>query len=104
MFKPIAIALLLASAPSLAGTPAAPTARVQVADLDLATPAGLNQFDRRLAAAVRALCPDPNVLSLTERRDRLACTQAAMRSAEQGRERVLAGLAAGPLLIAGRTR
>lgn len=104
MFKPLAIALLFASAPSFAGTPARPTARVQIADLDLGTPAGVKQFDRRLAAAARALCPHPNVLSLAERRDRLACARAAAQSAEQGRDRVLARVAARPVALAGHTR
>jgi len=53
------LALAIASAP-LTAVPAmaaaAPSERVQINDLDLASPAGNLEFERRVAAAARKLC------------------------------------------------
>ena len=60
MFKTsLAITLLLAASPALAQSNANPvTARVQIADLNLSSTAGVAELDRRIDAAVKTVCSD----------------------------------------------
>lgn len=60
-----AATLTLLAAVSLVASPAArateiPLQRVQVGDLDLATPKGQRALDRRIEAAIEAVCVQPN--------------------------------------------
>jgi len=60
-----AAGLTVLAAFSLVATPAAraaqiPLQRVQVGDLDLATPKGVRQLDKRIEAAIHAVCVAPN--------------------------------------------
>ena len=57
--------LTLVAACSLLASPAAraaqiPLQRVQVGDLDLATPSGQRKLGRRIEAAINAVCVQPN--------------------------------------------
>lgn len=63
---------------------AAPVARVAVADLDLATPGGQRELDRRLHGAIEAVCVRPNAQmpsSPANRRHIETCRAAALASA-----------------------
>jgi UrcA family protein len=53
---------LLGIAPATLPAAQPPTQRVQVADLDLATPRGQRVFEQRLKAAVYQVCVRPNSL------------------------------------------
>lgn len=91
LFASIALAAAaLAGAPAFADAPAAPTWRVAVADLDLASPAGVRALDARLAAAVRRVCPVPLTPSAHTAADQRACLAVATDAADRGRTRVLA--------------
>jgi UrcA family protein len=61
----VAAGLTALAAFSLVASPAAratpiPLQRVQIGDLDLATPKGQRQLDRRIVAAIHAVCVAPN--------------------------------------------
>lgn len=64
MFKPLMMtALLLAAAPAFAGDkPVLPTIRVTTADLDLTTHKGRLTLDRRLRAAIEAVCGGDQIM------------------------------------------
>lgn len=92
MLKLFAIAAI-----ALNGTPAfadptepRPTVRVAAADLDLGTPAGIDRLDRRLAAAVRKVCPAYGPAGATSVYNRRDCLKAATLTAAAGRNRLLA--------------
>lgn len=91
MFKHLFVAAIaLAATPAYAApTAGAPVARVAVADLDLGTPAGIEGLDRRLATAVRKVCPphDGNLRGAVYQRE---CRAEARRTADAARTRVLA--------------
>ena len=97
------------AAATLAGTPAfaraqeVPTVQVATADLDLTRPAGVRALDRRLAAAVREVCPAPFATVLRGVLDQHVCLRIATRFADQGRARLLARAGNAPVgLVAAR--
>ncbi len=90
MFKQLSVAAIaLAATPAFAGPTAAPTARVAVADLNLGTTAGIASLDRRLAAAIRKVCPahDGDLRGAVYQR---SCRAEARRTADASRTRILA--------------
>ena len=56
----LAIAALAMLPHNLSAQEAPEAVRVSHADLDLSTRAGVKLFDKRIAAAARAVCPDTN--------------------------------------------
>ena len=81
----------LAGTPAFAGSPgSAPTVRVVAGDLDLATRAGVDRLDRRLAAAIRQVCPAYSTAGTGTFYNRRECLNNATRTAAAGRSRLLA--------------
>jgi UrcA family protein len=79
----IAAATLVAPSPSLAQSDA-PSVRVAYRDLDLSTASGRDGFERRLAAAVRRVCPvadGRDLAGLEVTRKCIAETQASVKPA-----------------------
>jgi UrcA family protein len=58
------------------------TRSVSYADLNLATPDGQATLDRRVAGAIRRICPRPDSSSLRELADHQRCTAEARASIE----------------------
>jgi UrcA family protein len=58
-----------------------PTVSVSIADLDLATPEGQRQLDRRIRKAARAVCGGDDVTTGTRlrSRDAVSCYEQALR-------------------------
>lgn len=103
MLKPALLSLLaLAAVPAAAqDRPVAPTARVRIADLNLAAPAGVTEFDRRLKVAVRRLCPNYSFApDLSRMALHARCVRDASRSAAAQREIALARVGTGWTKIA----
>jgi UrcA family protein len=86
----------------------APKAHVAYRDLDLRTPAGLQVLDRRLAAAIKTLCPSPRgSIDLGFQREARRCAALAEKQALAERDRVVAAdLAANiaPVALTDRNR
>jgi UrcA family protein len=109
--KPIlcAIALLAAlPAQALAQQPGpdsrAPQVRVQYDDLNLRTSAGVERFDRRLARAVRAVCPDARgTIDVVRKVAARNCVAATTDEVAQLRNRILAA-EGDPAILAARAR
>lgn len=80
-FSPALASPALAS-PALASEASPPSVKVQVADLDLTTPAGQRALDRRLNRAVRSVCADSGFRtgSRVMSREGLACLAKARAS------------------------
>ncbi len=91
------VCLLLAALAAPAGAQDARSVRVAYGDLDLAKAEGVQALDHRIAAAVRAVCPDQEALFAS----RIAigqCRRVARRDAAAERVRVVA--AARPAMLA----
>lgn len=77
-------------------------------DLDLATPAGQAVFDRRLASAIKAACPDTmGSVDLGFKHEVRRCLTVARIQASADRDRVLAAKAAAngaPVVLTDRGR
>lgn len=54
---------------------------VDITDIDLATPAGERELERRVGTAVSTICPTPPRPAHWEERDRRLCTETAWASA-----------------------
>jgi UrcA family protein len=100
-----AIALLATAAPAFAGArEAAPQVRVSYADLDLRRPADVKTLDRRIRAAVDAVCPED--LTTGSRLGNAAtrqCRTAAFAALAKQRDAALAAAAAPVRLAANPT-
>lgn len=99
-----AIALLAASSVQAAarepGREAAPPqVRVQYDDLNLRTAAGVETLDRRLARAVRAVCPDARgTIEVKRKAAARKCVSATSMRVAEVRTRILAEQGASPML------
>ena len=75
------------------------TVRVSHADLDLSTRKGLKVFDRRIATAARAVCPDTTgVIEFARLAIARRCAAQAENRAKLQRDRIVAA-SAGPALV-----
>lgn len=88
----IIAALALTATPAAAQGPTVTprSVRVQTADLDLSSQAGIAALDRRIKAAVGTVCPyrvNPDLPTLLAHR---ACAGAALRSAAKTRDALIA--------------
>jgi len=89
-----------AFAADLAAAPA-PKAHVRYADLNLRSDEGLRRLEARVRTAAERLCPGSRSTALRERREGLACRDAAIAgAAPQVRQAVAAFAAASPTAIA----
>ncbi|GGE01035.1 hypothetical protein GCM10011529_04140 [Polymorphobacter glacialis] len=88
MFKFLVVALL-AAAPVMAQAEIV-TRNVRVADLDLRSPAGLAELDRRIDRAARQVCETGGVKPIWEHRIAETCRTGAVAGAMGEREAVLA--------------
>lgn len=88
-FRPLLLALVLASA-GVAGTAhaadsaAVPRKQVDFGDLDLSRPAGAEALYRRLHAAAVSVCGDVDTRDLQSRAHRAICREQAMARAVAG--------------------
>lgn len=74
--------VLLAAAPISNAEPVVREARVSYADLNLSTPAGVQTLQRRIRAAVKAVCgPTPELRELNEMRAEQECRYRALKQA-----------------------
>ena len=88
MVKSLALlALILASAPALAQQPAG---TVRTSDLNLATPSGVAQLDRRIEHAVAQLCGTAYPTDLDARAQVDGCRAETMKSLAGRRATLLA--------------
>ena len=88
MVKSLALlALILASAPTLAQPP---VGTVRYSDLDLATPAGVAKLDRRIDRAVAQLCGTAFPADLNGKAEVDRCRAETMKSVVDRREVLLA--------------
>ena len=90
--KPILFAtVLLALLPAGAPAEAAPSVHVRYSDLNLASDAGVRTFDRRLAAAATAVCPDADgIYDLARKLLARRCFAKTMKQVALQREAILA--------------
>jgi UrcA family protein len=85
-----AIAVLAMLPHPLNAQDAAKTMRVSHADLDLSTKAGVKLFDRRIAAAAKAVCPDTSgVLEFARLAIARRCAAQAEKGAKAQRDRIV---------------
>jgi UrcA family protein len=95
MFKLLVSAALIA-----AGSPAfaqdVPSASVRYADLNLASPEGVAEFDRRIARAVTTVCPEAIGPYVQEIAAANACRATTLASVKQRRDALLATARTGP--------
>lgn len=81
------LSLLLAPSPSFAQIDEqAPALRVRVSDLDLSSPAGEKELDRRIRRAAVDLCPPPTGTRIAS----AMCIEDAVLSARKSRDLVIA--------------
>lgn len=95
-------ALSLVAAPS-AHSAQIPLERVQVGDIDLATPSGQRQLARRIDAAIRSVCERPN-RGLPRTRATVRGIETCRAAALQSAQRQLAALGVRPEVRAAQSR
>jgi UrcA family protein len=78
--------------------------RVEVADLDLSSPEGISELDRRMARAVLKACGTAYYLEAEQLRDLDRCRSAALERATAARDALIAGQAHGKALAARRLK
>ena len=64
-------------------------AHVSVADLDLSSDAGKAEFDRRIARAVRTVCPDEMTTAVDKNLEVFRCRRDARNAVAPQRERMI---------------
>ncbi len=64
---------------------------VSIAGLDLSTPAGSSEMEKRVGAAVESICATPPPFTNSEKRDSKLCSDYAWASARPQMERAIAG-------------
>lgn len=105
MLKSAALLAVVAAAAATAApvvtADGVPMVRVSYADLDLAKPAGVAEFNRRITHAVTAICP-PDGIALDRQIAVKRCRTAALKSASAEREQVFAALASRTVQLASR--
>ena len=96
--------LLAALVPNAAPAQEQGHAEIHVAyrDLDLQSPAGVKQLDRRIERAIAAVCPDPDATDLTRKFAAARCRDAKRAAVADQRARVLLGARNGTELAATR--
>ena len=87
----IPAALLAALVPNIALAQEEGHAEIHVAyrDLDLRSPAGVKQLDRRIERAVEAVCPDPDATDLARKFVVARCREVARAGVADQRAAVL---------------
>ena len=86
-----AVALLATTAPAIAQAETAPPqVHVSYADLDLRNAAGVQQLDRRLRSAVKAVCADDGAIGRLIPLEVARCRKAAFASLADQRATALA--------------
>jgi UrcA family protein len=94
------LTLMLAAAPAPQDPVAAPaTVSVRYHDLNLHTAAGQAELDRRIARAVNAVCPTPDLRVLHQVEASDNCREAATAAASKQRQVALASAGATTLQI-----
>lgn len=89
----LSLSLLLTATPAVTDPVAAPASvAVRYHDLNLNSVAGRAELDRRLARAVRAVCPDPDQRELRRREVARDCRAVAVRNANSQRQVALASV------------
>jgi|SRR5688572_27396534 UrcA family protein len=97
----IASAATIAPTASQASEPAAVTSIVQTADLDLASPNGQRELDRRIVRAARDVCGTASDADLVGKNDVRQCRVETIAAAASQREQLLAAARSGsPILVA----
>ena len=96
----LSLSLLAIAAPAVTDPVAAPvSAKVSYHDLNLGSAAGRAQLDRRLARAVRAVCPAPDHRDLHQLQAAEECRAVATRAADGQRQLALAAVRADTVQI-----
>ena len=106
MLKMMIPAVLLAAlVPNAAPAQEAGHAEIHIAyrDLDLQSPAGVKQLDRRIAHAIEAVCPDSDATDLARKFAVARCREAKRVAVADQRARVLRGAHNGAELAATRS-
>ncbi|HSI18571.1 MAG TPA: UrcA family protein [Sphingomonas sp.] len=93
-------AVLLPTAATAQNIPAA--VHVAYRDLDLRTPGGVRAFDRRIADAVEAVCPDSFATDLIRQHMVARCVASARAKVATQREAALASARRGTIELAAR--
>ena len=96
----LSLSLLLTAAPAVTDPVAGPTSvSVRYHDLNLRSAAGRTELDRRLAHAVRTVCPAPDQRDLRQLQAAEACREVATRAADGQRQLALAAVHADTVQI-----
>jgi UrcA family protein len=83
----------------------APEARIQYSDLNLRSGAGVAAFDRRIARAVRLVCPDARgTVDISRKAASRRCIAAKTEELAPLRNRILAAAQGTPAILAAHTR
>lgn len=91
MTKIVAAMLLAAVLPGAAVAQASfPAVHVSYADLNLHNPAGIKVLDRRIASAIRAVCPDANSIGPWSAATAARCRKAKLAEVASQRAAALA--------------
>lgn len=86
----ISVAATLTTVQAVKAQEVTRTEMVQVKDLDLNSPAGVETLNRRIAGAVREVCGSYNADRLSDRREMQTCRVKAMQSAKAEAGRMIA--------------
>ena len=91
----IALATIAApvSASAAPDSAAAPQRMVKFADLDLTTAVGQATLDRRLALAVKSVCPTDDTIDMAQRKAVLTCRNTARNAISSQRNAAIAAAA-----------
>ena len=94
------LSLLFAAAPAAQDPVAAPApVSVRYHDLNLRTAAGQAELDRRIARAVNAVCPTPDLRVLHQVQASDNCRKAARATADTQRQQALASAGAAAIQV-----
>lgn len=103
LFALAAVASTAAIAPTVAQAfePLTVTSIVRTADLDLASPVGQQELDKRIAQAAREVCGTASDVDLEGKNAVRACREETIAQAAAQREQLLAAARVGtPILVA----
>lgn len=104
MLAMAAIASAATIAPTVAAEPVTVTSIVRTADLDLASPVGQRELDKRIAKAAREVCGSASIVDLEGSNDVRACRKATIAEAAAQREQLLAAARSGPPILVASAR
>ena len=82
--------LLITNSPAHAATTPSPSAKVGIADIDLASPAGRKLLNSRVRLAAARICLTTNVEPVKVRTARMKCYRSAISDGVRATDRVVA--------------